>query len=157
MQRLFNNKLAIALVSALTMFMPMSYAQDNSGTIHVDCTLSDSMSSTFQPGEPRETFTQDDKTIYIVCLSDQLKQGDKVEFELIAVDINNVVPNNTKLTDHAIDITPEVANKAKELNMPISVHFSLDRPANGWAPGKYRVELYVNGGEDGISTTYTIK
>ena len=74
------------------------------------------------------------------------KNGDKVRGVLIAEDVGDAAPANTKVFDKTLTI--EGDTEAGDFN------FSM--PTNGWPVGKYRVEIYVND-ELATTTKFTIK
>ena len=85
-------------------------------------------------GEATTTFSSDTQQIYARWRGDRLRKGAKVRAVWIAENIGEDFPPDYKV-DEATAITEgPVAHGA----------FTLSRPEDGWAPGDYRVEFYVN-------------
>ena len=72
--------------------------------------------------------------IFAAFKSKGAQKGDKVRAVWIAEDVGDVAPANTKVLETAGDLDDDSGTGT----------FSLSASENGWAPGKYRVEIYVN-------------
>ena len=69
-----------------------------------------------------------------------IKDGDKVRGVLIAEDVGDVAPANTKVLEKTLALNGDTDDG----------DFNFSKPTNGWPVGKYRVEVYVN---DELATT----
>src|SRR5882724_62186 len=89
---------------------------------------------------PSTTFATNTPTLYAIFKTEGAKTGDKIRGVLIAEDVGDVAPANTKVLETILDVEgdTEVGD------------FSFSKPTNGWPVGKYRVEIYVN---DELATT----
>src|SRR5258707_2544741 len=95
---------------------------------------------------PSTTFATNTPSLYAIFKTEGAKAGDKIRGVLIAEDVGDVAPANTKVLETILDV--EGDTEAGE--------FSFSKPTNGWPVGKYRVEIYLN---DELATTakFTIK
>lgn len=86
-------------------------------------------------GDLTDTFSADTPKICARWQGRGLRTGAKVRAAWIAEDVGDVAP-----ADYAID---EATTEASAPN----AHgvFTLSRPEDGWAPGIYRVEFYIDG------------
>ena len=89
---------------------------------------------------PSTTFATNTPNLYAIFKTEGAKTGDKIRGVLIAEDVGDVAPANTKVLETILDVEgdTEVGD------------FSFSKPTNGWPVGKYRVEIYVN---DELATT----
>ena len=89
---------------------------------------------------PSTTFASNTPKLYAIFKTEGAKTGDKIRGVLIAEDVGDVAPANTKVLETILDVEgdTEVGD------------FSFSKPTNGWPVGKYRVEIYVN---DELATT----
>jgi len=79
------------------------------------------------------SFAADTPKIYVTFNSKGVKKGDKVRGVLIAEDVGEAAPANSKVLETALDIDEDPDDA-----------FYFSKPTNGWPEGKYRVEIYVN-------------
>ena len=95
---------------------------------------------------PSTTFATNTPTLYAIFKTEGAKAGDKIRGVLIAEDVGDVAPANTKVLETILDVEGETE----------AGDFSFSKPTNGWPVGKYRVEIYLN---DELATTakFTIK
>jgi hypothetical protein len=85
-------------------------------------------------GKPMTTFSSDTSEIYARWQGQRLRKGAKVKAVWIAENIGEDFPQ-----DYKVDEVSAVAES------PIAYGaFTLARPEDGWAPGDYRVEFYVD-------------
>lgn len=85
-------------------------------------------------GGPRTQFKSDVVNIYVRWHGHDLPEGAKVRVAWVAEDVGDLVEPN-----FVIDETETVAPAPDA-----SARFTLGRPPDGWAEGKYRVEFYVD-------------
>src|SRR5207249_11894402 len=90
--------------------------------------------------------TADTPKLYAMFKTKGAKDGDKARGVLIAEDVGDVAPPNTKVLETKLDMEGDTEDG----------DFNFSKPTNGWPVGKYRVEIYVN---DKLATTakFTIK
>src|SRR6266550_9514184 len=95
---------------------------------------------------PSTTFASNTPNLYAIFKTEGAKAGDKIRGVLIAEDVGDVAPANTKVFETILDIEGDTE----------AGDFNFDKPTNGWPVGKYRVEIYVN---DELATMakFTIK
>ncbi len=130
-----------ALVILLTNFScHLSLADTANNLTKFDCTLTDQVNSDDQAGEEKSTFTTDTARIYLVCSSDDVKQGQMINSQWIAADTNKVAPPNYKIDEKSLQV-PKNLND----NQTFTTKFSLSKPNNGWPVGTYHVDIYVDG------------
>jgi hypothetical protein len=86
-------------------------------------------------GGLKTTFKSHVANIYVRWHGHDLPEGAKVRVAWVAEDVGDLVEPN-----FVIDETETVAPSPNA-----SVRFTLGRPPDGWAEGKYRVEFYVDG------------
>lgn len=106
----------------------------------------DAYMTTGTEDEAVTTFVTDTANIFAIFKTKGLKDGDKLRGVLVAEDVGDAAPANTKVLD-------------KELAMDGDTDagdFKFIKPSNGWPIGKYRVEIYVN---DDLATKvkFTVK
>ncbi len=84
--------------------------------------------------EATTSFTSDTANIFAIFKTKGLKDGDKLRGVLVAEDVGDAAPANTKVVDKelAMDGDTEAGD------------FKFIKPTNGWPAGKYHVEIYVN-------------
>jgi hypothetical protein len=91
-------------------------------------------------GEPETTFTPDTPKLFAMFRTRGIKDGDKVRGVLIAEDVGDVAPANTKVLEKTLALDEDTDDG----------DFNFSKPTEGWPVGKYRVELYV---DDELATT----
>jgi hypothetical protein len=90
--------------------------------------------STDPAGGSKSEFKSDAENIYVRWRGNGLPKDARVRVAWIAEDVGDLVEPN-----FVIDETESVAPAPDA-----SARFTLGRPPDGWAEGKYRVEFYVN-------------
>jgi len=100
--------------------------------------------------DPTTTFAANTPKLYAMFKAKGAKDGDKIRGVLIAEDVGDAAPANTKVLEETLDV------KGYSAGRDFSGDFNFSKPTKGWPVGKYRVEIYVN---DGLATTakFTIK
>lgn len=86
-------------------------------------------------GKPSTTFSSNTPEIYALWKGQRLRQGATITAAWIAENIGEDFP-----LDYKVDEASAVAETPGAHGA-----FALARPAEGWAPGDYRVEFYVDG------------
>lgn len=90
--------------------------------------------STDPTGGLQTEFKSDAKNIYVRWRGHGLPEGARVRVAWIAEDVGDLVEPN-----FVVDETENIAPTPDA-----SARFTLGRPPDGWAEGKYRLEFYVN-------------
>lgn len=85
-------------------------------------------------GEPQTEFKSDAPNIYVRWTGDDLPPDAIIRVAWVAEDVGDLADPN-----FIVDETETVAAAPQS-----SARFTLSRPEDGWASGKYRVELYAN-------------
>jgi hypothetical protein len=85
-------------------------------------------------GGPKSEFKSNIENIYVRWHGHGLPQGARVRVAWIAEDVGDLVEPNF-VVDETETVAPDPDSSAR---------FTLGRPPDGWAEGKYRVEFYVN-------------
>ena len=85
-------------------------------------------------GKPTTTFSSNTPEIYARWHGQRLRQGARVKAVWIAENIGEDFPQ-----DHKVDEASAVAASPTARGA-----FALARPEDGWMPGDYRVEFYVD-------------
>jgi hypothetical protein len=95
---------------------------------------------------PSTTFASNTPKLYAIFKTEGAKAGDKIRGVLVAEDVGDVAPANTKVLETILEMDGDTETG----------DFTFSKPTNGWPVGKYRVEIYVN---DELATTakFTIK
>jgi len=95
---------------------------------------------------PSTTFASNTPTLYAIFKTEGAKAGDKIRGVLIAEDVGDVAPANTKVLETILEMEGDTE----------AGDFTFSKPTNGWPVGKYRLKIYVN---DELATTanFTIK
>ena len=91
-------------------------------------------------GEEETSFTADTPSLFAMFKTKGIKDGDKVRGVLIAEDVGDVAPANTKVLEKTLALKGDTDDG----------DFNFSKPTKGWPVGKYRVEVYVN---DELATT----
>ena len=85
-------------------------------------------------GKPTTTFSSNTPEIYARWEGQRLRQGASVKAVWIAENIGEDFPQDYKVDEASVVAQTPTAHGA----------FTLVRPEEGWAPGDYRVEFYVD-------------
>ncbi len=85
-------------------------------------------------GKPVTTFSSNTPEIYARWQGLRLRQGASVKAVWIAENIGEDFPQDYKVDEASVAAESPIAHGA----------FTLERPEDGWAPGDYRVEFYVD-------------
>jgi len=95
---------------------------------------------------PSTTFASNTPILYAIFKTEGAKTGDKIRGVLIAEDVGDVAPANTKVLETILEMDGDTETG----------DFTFSKPTNGWPVGKYRLKIYVN---DELATTanFTIK
>jgi outer membrane usher protein FimD/PapC len=96
--------------------------------------------------DPTTTFASNTPKLYALFKTKGAKTGDKVRGVLIAEDVGDVAPANTKVLEKTLDMEGDTDDG----------DFNFSKPTKGWPVGKYRVEVYVND-ELAATAKFTIK
>jgi hypothetical protein len=91
-------------------------------------------------GDETTTFAPDTEKIYALLKTTGAKNGDKLRAVLIAEDVGDVAPANTKVLETKLDLEGDTDDG----------DFNFSKPTKGWPVGKYRVDIYLN---DQLATT----
>ena len=83
---------------------------------------------------PSTTFASNTPKLYAIFKTEGAKAGDKIRGVLIAEDVGDVAPANTKVLETILEMDGDTETG----------DFTFSKPTNGWPVGKYRVEIYVN-------------
>src|SRR4029077_11326118 len=86
-------------------------------------------------GKPTTTFSSTTPEIYARWQGQRLRQGANVKAVWVAENIGEDFPRDYKVDEASALATTPTARGA----------FALARPEDGWTPGDYRVEFYVDG------------
>ena len=86
-------------------------------------------------GKPMTTFSSNTPEIYARWQGQRLRQGANVKAVWIAENIGEEFPQDYKI-DEASAVAASPTSRGA---------FTLERPEDGWMPGDYRVEFYVDG------------
>ena len=84
------------------------------------------------------SFTSDTKNLYTVFRAKGTKDGDKIHCVLIAEDVGDAAPANTKALETTLTVGGDPNGR------DYVGDFELSMPTKGWPVGKYHVEIYVN-------------
>jgi hypothetical protein len=126
----------------LLLVAPIIYvAAANAGDVKVEAFM-----ATGPEDEAVTSFTPDTPMLYAIFKTKGAKDGDKARGVLIAEDVGDVAPPNTKVLETKVDMEGDTDDG----------DFNFSKPTNGWPVGKYRVEIYIN---DELATKlkFTIK
>lgn len=94
-------------------------------------------------GEPRTDFSSDTPNIFVHWAGAGLSVGATVRVAWIAEDVGDIAPPNFIVDETSTEVT----------RSDFAARFTLSRPRDGWAAGKYRVELYL---EDALLQTLKV-
>ena len=86
-------------------------------------------------GKPTTSFTSNTPEIYARWQGQHLRQGANIKAVWIAENIGEEFPQDYKIDEASAMAASPTARGA----------FTLARPEDGWMPGEYRVEFYVDG------------
>ena len=95
---------------------------------------------------PSTTFASNIPKLYAIFKTEGAKAGDKIRGVLIAEDVGDVAPANTKVLETILEMDGDTETG----------DFTFSKPTNGWPVGKYRLKISLN---DELATTanFTIK
>ena len=85
-------------------------------------------------GGPATEFRSNAQNIFVRWMGEHLPVGGAVRVDWVAEDVGDVAPAN-----FIVDQTETVVGAPES-----RAHFTLSRPKDGWAPGTYRVDLYLD-------------
>jgi hypothetical protein len=85
-------------------------------------------------GEPATEFPSNAPNIFVRWIGEHLPVGGAVRVAWVAEDVGDVAPAN-----FVVDQTETIVGAPKS-----RAEFTLSRPKDGWAAGKYRVDLYLD-------------
>jgi hypothetical protein len=96
--------------------------------------------------DPVTSFASDTPKLLAMFKTKGIQSGTKVRGVLIAIDVGDVAPANTKVLEKTLTLDEDTDDG----------DFAFSKPTNDWPVGEYRVEIYVN---DELATTvkFTIK
>jgi hypothetical protein len=99
------------------------------------------------PDDDRTTiFASDTSKIYAIFKTKGVKSGDKAHGVLIADDVGDAAPANTKVVETSVTLDGDTDDG----------DFKFSKPTNGWPVGKYHVEIFVND-ELAATAKFTVK
>src|SRR6266496_152320 len=85
--------------------------------------------------QPATSFTADTPNLFAMFKTKGIKNGDKVRGVLIAENVGDVLPTNTKVFEKTLTLEKDIDDG----------YYYFGKPTKGWpVGGKYRVEIYVN-------------
>lgn len=120
-----NKRAVIALLATL-----LVVANARSAGVKVEAYMTNSPDS-----DSATWFLSNITNLFAVFKTTGIKSGDKVRGVLIADDVGEAAPPNTKITEKTLTLQSDT-NKGE---------FDFSNPPDGWPLGKYHFELYVNG------------
>jgi hypothetical protein len=85
-------------------------------------------------GAAQDQFRSDVQDIFVRWAGEQLPVGAAVRVAWIAEDVGDLVPPNFVIDETETEVTTAT----------FAARFTLSRPKDGWAPGKYRLALYLD-------------
>lgn len=85
-------------------------------------------------GQPQTEFRSDVPNIFVEWRGENLPQNSYVRVAWIAEDVGDLVEKDFIVDETETEIT----------SADFGARFTLSRPKDGWAPGKYRVEIYLD-------------
>lgn len=89
--------------------------------------------SSEREGEPRTDFASDTPNIFVQWAGEGLPIDATVRVDWVAEDVGDIAPPNFVVDETSTTIT----------RSDFAARFTLSRPRDGWAAGKYRIDLYV--------------
>src|ERR1035437_7128448 len=84
--------------------------------------------------EPTTTFASNTPKLFAMFKTKGAQDGDKVRGVLIAEEVGDAAPANTKVLEQTLTLDGDTDDG----------DFKFSKPTNGWPVGKYRVEIFVN-------------
>ena len=85
-------------------------------------------------GKPQDQFASDVTNIFVRWNGEHLPVGSFVRVAWIAEDVGDLVPRNFVIDETETEVTTST----------FGARFTLSRPKDGWAAGKYRLDLYLD-------------
>src|SRR5882762_2902925 len=115
----------VGLLIATVISASLAHAADVSVEVYMTSTAG---------GEEETSFAPDTPKLFAMFKTKGIKDGDKVRGVLIAEDVGDVAPANTKVLEKTLALDGDTDDG----------DFNFSKPTKGWPVGKYRVEVYVN-------------
>jgi len=131
-------KKCLILGLALQAFVvPAVYAEDAKPKF--ECTLSDTVKDD-SIGEAKDSFGKETAKIYLYCDSSDVKKGQAIKGDWVAVDTNNAAPANYKIDEATVTVSDDLT-----AGQTYDAKFSLSKPTAGWPLGHYQTNVYIDG------------
>lgn len=86
-------------------------------------------------GRDVTSYMADAPKLYAIFKTEGVTNGDKIRAVWIADDVGQAAPAGTKIDEKTLTMEGDTDDGV----------FSLSRPTKGWPPGKYHLDIYVNG------------
>jgi V8-like Glu-specific endopeptidase len=131
---------------SITPKIPATMSPPRAATRKTSSVAVSAIMTTKPNGISSRTFASNTPKLYAMFKTKGAKAGDKIRGVLIAEDVGEVAPANTKVLETILDMKGDTE----------AGDFSFSKPTNGWPVGKYRVEIYVND-ELATAAKFTIK
>jgi len=104
-------------------------ASGYAGAVEIEVRLATALN-----GESVTSFAPDTAKLFALCKTKGLQKGDELRGVWIADDVGEAAPKETRMDEKTLDADADMSNGV----------YSLSRPDNGWPPGSYRLEIYVD-------------
>ena len=98
------------------------------------------VTTTGKKDKPTTIFPTDTPEVWAVFKTKGAKKGDKLRGVLIADDVGDAAPANTKVAEKTLTMEGDTDDG----------YFTFLKPTNGWPAGKYHLDIYAN---DELATT----
>jgi hypothetical protein len=118
-------KRQLALTFPIIFLSAVALAADVKVTMKVATGLKDTSITTFSTDTPK---------IFAIFDTEGIGEGDKVRGVLVAEDVGDAAAADTKVVEKTLTLDEDAVNG----------EFNFAKPTQGWPPGKYRIEIYVN-------------
>src|SRR2546430_14314521 len=126
---------------ALFIITMISLAAARAGDVKVEAYMTNNPKD-----EAATIFAADNPKLYAMFKAKGTKSGDKIRGVLIAEDVGDAAPANTKVLEKTIDMEGDTEDG----------DFNFSKPTKGWPVGKYHVDVYAN--DDLVTTAkFTVK
>jgi hypothetical protein len=134
-------RLLSKLMSIITMVcLGNNIASANSLTLPaIKCEMSDNISDEGTYSK-KNIFHKDTPSIYLICSSDNVLKGQRIQLVWIANDTHGVAPNNYLIDQKSLPVNMDLNNR-----LIWTGKYTLPKPYHGWPLGKYHAYLYVDG------------